>query len=269
MPACKTPIILLSGPTRCKRILSGWRSGIAVCNPGPGTGTQLVSRLPLRPSRPLDETRPKSTAPPPRAVRAGVTRKAKPTPARQGQPTPRPTTGPDRPPVGRKALRSGRAGSDRTGRAGERFGRVAGPGPGRSARQSGQLAGRRPGVVPSIDCHVSHTLPHPEAGNVWSPVAIYGDRLPSLRAPAGPQEHADPLPDPSRNDSAPRRDRARFTVRIANPASRAAASISSAETVRPRAGGADRDPGDPVAKRPGRDAVDRHLPGDVRRRATV
>ena len=39
-------------------------------------------------------------------------------------------------------------------------------------------------------------------------MAIYGDRLPSLRASTSPQEHADPLPDPSRNDSAPMRDRA-------------------------------------------------------------
>ena len=39
-----------------------------------------------------------------------------------------------------------------------------------------------PGTDPSIDCHLSHTLPHPEAGNVWIPVAIYGDRLQSLHA---------------------------------------------------------------------------------------
>ena len=98
-----------------------------------------------------------------------------------------------------------------------------------TASPSATLGSRRPGVVPSIDCHSSHTLPHSEAGNLWSPVAIYGDRLPSLRASASLDEHADPLPNPSRNDSAPMRDLARFRVRIANPASRAAASISPAE----------------------------------------
>ena len=98
-----------------------------------------------------------------------------------------------------------------------------------TASPSATLGSRRPGVVPSIDCHSSHTLPHSEAGNLWSPVAIYGDRLPSLRASASRDEHADPSSNPSRNDWAPMRDLARFRVRIANPASRAAASISPAE----------------------------------------